>query len=257
MSSLLAAQPVRRALQPRWHVVVSSPTAAPAAIASDTSACSSRAPHRSAPRRSAPRMSARREIDAAEIGADQVRAAEVGRPQIGAPQVAADQIGSRTIARRRPAAGELRGPVEQAARHRPPRSCPAPARRPPQPPRRAAPPPASSAGLGQVPEQLVAPAHRRERLEHSGVRTRSRARRPRAGRRRSSRTPRSRESPIRGATLVDRAAVVGRRFGQATPAGLSIAKSADAVKDGATQHRATQPPQSRAQAVTVERHRHG
>ena len=36
----------------------------------------------------------------------------------------------------------------------------------------------------------------------------------------------------------------GRRFGQGTPAGLSIAKSADAVKDGATQHRAMQPSQS-------------
>jgi hypothetical protein len=86
----------------------------------------------------------------------------------------------------------------------------------------------------------VAPAHRAERREQLG-RPRPVATRWPAPKQSYAAQPGKPDSRSRS-WIVQRSSAA--RFGQTTPAGLSIAKSAEAVKDGATQHSATHALQS-------------
>ena len=244
MSSLVAGATSARALQPRWH--------GRRLVADRCPELRSRQiEHVLQPR-------------AAQVGSPEVGAAEVGQSEIDAAEIGADQVGAAQVGRAADRRSAGRGRSGRRPRDRSPEARRGPARRPGR---------AGESTSSTAMRPVLQRAGRRNRLAAQRLRPGERRRprpgtraargaaasprtprtapasaslrgAPRAGRRRSSHTPRSRESPIRGADawIVQRSSAA--RFGQTTPAGLSIAKSADAVKDGATQHSATQSPQS-------------
>ncbi len=227
-------------------------------------------------RKRAPVRSAPREVGVAEVGADEVRAARLASREVGGDQVGAAKVGVRRGRRRGGVcrsgrrlgvpstwvclprtsllvleqqlvdlgslsrhvdAGEVRlVRLSSSTRSSAARRC------------------AWSRlglvgqGFGEVPEQFVQLAEDRQRGEHLGAgllspaSARAAARSP--GRRRSSRRPCSPGNPGAAASVDAAAEVVVAGSRQGSPAGLSIAKSADLLKVSATQQRPKQLPQS-------------